>query len=236
MLRPPMLVAMLILAGSCSTSEPGATDTQPSTSVAAPQDAVDVVVLSDSLAQGGWPETWTELIQVDLDVDVDLHDLSVSGKADYEAMLGRSDVRQVLREAEVVFISPDPDYLRDACPPGTSDQDCVTEFTTQYRDQWAGWLDDIDGLTDGAVVRSAEAWAWLAPSGARSGLSEFMGRIATETLAHGGLVADLNRALTGDDLREDPPPDAIDPTGHLTGPGADTMAELLHELGYDALT
>lgn len=240
----PILVAALVLVGSCTGSESSsgptpsseaATARQPSTSASAGEDGLDLVILSDSLSRGGWPDTWAGLMQADLGVDVDLHDLSVDGKVDYDSLLQRSDVRLALQDAEVVFISPDPDYLRDACPTGTSPE-CVTEFSAEYRSQWAGWLDDISELTDGAMLRSAQAWVWLAPDGRRAGLVEFMDQMATETRAHGGLVADINTVLTGSDHSEDPPPESIDATGHLTELGADLMAETLHGLGYDTAT
>ena len=86
------------------------------------------------------------------------------------------------------------------------------------------------------MLRSAKSWTWLAPIDRRAGLVEFMDQMAEETLAHGGLVADINQALTGADHSDEPPPGWIDTTGHLTGDGAYKLAELLHELGYDAAT
>lgn len=231
-------MAVALVAGGCagSGSSPDAVATSPGQQSTAPgtQDALDLVVLSDSLAYGGWPQSWADLMHDDLGVVVTVHDLSVSGKADYGAVLEQSAVRDVLRTADVVFISPDPDYLQEACPPGQPDPDCVTTFSAEYRARWAGWLDDIESLSGGALLRSAEAWVWLAPSDRRAGLVEFMQEMAAETIGHGGLVADLNSAVTGPDHTADPPDGWIDGTGHLTGPGADAMAELLHDLGYQA--
>lgn len=231
------LAAIALVSGACgSDSDDQAEETTVDTEagvIASPDDALDVVILADSLAQGGWPQRWADFIEADLDAEVVLHDLSVNGRVDYDVLLQRSEVREALQDAEVVFISPDPDYLRDACPPGTS-LDCVTEFSGQYREQWSVWLDQIGQLSNDAVLRSAKSWTWLAPIDRRAGLVEFMDQMAEETLAHGGLVADMNRALTGADYSDEPPPDWVDTTGHLTGPGADKMAELLHELGYEA--
>ena len=233
------LAAIALVSGACgSDSDNEAAETPVGTEavvITSPDDALDVVILADSIAQGGWPQRWAELIEADLDVEVVLHDHSVNGRADYDVLLQRSEVREALRDAEVVFISPDPDYLRDACPPGTS-LDCVTEFSGQYREQWSVWLDQIGELATDAVLRSAKSWTWLAPIDRRAGLVEFMDQMAEETLEHGGLLADMNQALTGADYSDEPPPDWIDTTGHLTGPGADKMAELLHELGYGAAT
>lgn len=237
MLKVSTCCVLVVLASACG----GGTAEGPDTSEAGPSSelpqsaTIDLVILSDSLSLGEWPHGWAELMERDLGSGVELHDLSVAGKADYDVLLERVDVRDAVRDAEVVFISPDPDYLRDACPPGTSSPDCVTEFTAEYRARWSDWLDDIAALSEGAVVRSADAWIWLAPTGNRDGLSRFMAAMASETVAHGGLVADINRALTGEALDQDPPPDSIDSTGHLTGSGAETMAELLHELGYAGL-
>ena len=233
------LAAVVLVSSACGgDSDDRAEGTTVSTEpgvIASPDDALDAVILADSLAQGGWPQRWAELVEADLDVEVVVHDHSVTGRADYDVLLQRSEVREALRDAEVVFISPDPDYLRDACPPGTS-LDCVTEFSGQYREQWSVWLDQIGELATDAVLRSAKSWTWLAPIDRRAGLVEFMDQMAEETLAHGGLVADMNQALTGADYSDEPPPDWIDTAGHLTGPGADKMAELLHELGYEAAT
>ena len=240
--KVPALIAVLVLATSCggdepssttTASAPGAIDIAPTTT-RADTDELDLVILSDSLALGGWPQQWADLAERDLGVDVVLHDLSVRGKADYDAILAESDVRSTVGDAEIVFISPDPDYLREACPPGTASPDCVTEFAAEYRTRWTGWLEDIAALSGEAVLRSAEAWVWLAPSGNRDGLIEFMGEMADATMDHDGRVADLNRALTGEGLDEEPPAGSIDATGHLVGPGADAMAQLLHELGYDS--
>jgi hypothetical protein len=242
----PVMIATLFLVGSCasnessssvtSASESATAQSQPSTTEGPAEDVFDVVILSDSLSLGGWPQTWAGLIEDELGVPVEVHDLSVMGKADYDVVLQQSNVRQTLQGAEIVFIAPDPDYLRDACPPGTSDPDCVAEFSVEYRTHWAGWLDDIGTLTNGAILRSAEAWVWLAPSDRRSGLIEFMDQMASETIEHGGLIADINTALTGADHTMDPPPGSIDSGGHLFGPGADKMAELLDRLGYAAPT
>ncbi len=243
-LRVPVATMVLALVASgCAGSGSSSSDSAPGTpaasdgqesSIPSAADALDLVVLSDSLARGGWPQSWADLMHDDLGVVVTLHDLSVSGKADYDAVLQQSAVRDALRAADVVFISPDPDYLQEACPPGQPDPDCVTTFSADYRARWAGWLDDIESLSGGALLRSAEAWVWLAPSDRRAGLVEFMHAMAVETVGHGGLVADLNSAVTGPDHTADPPSGWIDATGHLTGPGADAMAELLHDLGYQA--
>ena len=124
------LAATALVSGACgSDSDDEAAESTVGTEAvvtASPDGALDVIILADSLAQGGWPQRWAELIETDLDADVVVHDHSVNGRADYDVVLRGAEVREALQDAEVVFISPDPDYLRDACPPGTS-LDCVTE-------------------------------------------------------------------------------------------------------------
>ena len=222
-MRPVLaLLAAVVLATSCGNGE--------SEGTASPE-VYDVVLLGDTLAQRDWVPVWADLIETDLGVGVRLEQLAVGNPIDYDKVLADQDVREALAGAELVFISPEPDYLVEACPPGTSDAGCVEQFVADYRASWSQWLDEIQDLSNDAPIRSAKAWAWVVPPEARPAILFFMDEMGAETIEHGGLVADLNAAFTGEDYQGDPPADWVDDFGHPLGPANEVVARLIQDLG-----
>lgn len=197
-----------------------------------PPPEYDVVLLGDTIAQRDWVPVWRDLVADELRVDARFHQLSEGGKIDYDEMLADPDVREALQGAELIFISPEADYLLDECPLGSA-AGCVDAFTSDYRASWSRWLDDIEELSDSAPIRSVKTWAWVVPVGrGRDVLVSFMDEIAAETVEHGGLVADLNATFTGVDHQGEPPAEWIDEEGHPLGPANAIVAQLVDDLGY----
>jgi hypothetical protein len=191
-----------------------------------------IVIVSDSFALGEWPQLWADLIEEDLGIDVDLRNHYRDGFVDYDQVIEEPEVRADLEAAEIILVPPEADHLRNAfC--GLGDAECLEQATEEYVTAWDALLDEIREINPEARLRSAITWAWIAPPERRNGLRIFMEAAAEVTRQHGGIVADIDPLLTGDDRTQQPPTGWTDSMGHFTGPGASAVAEAFHALGYD---
>ncbi len=197
---------------------------------AEPKGPWQLVIVSDSFALGEWPELWAGRIEEDLGVDVDLRNHYRDGFVDYDQVIAEPDVRADLADADIILIPPEADHLRAAY---CGDMECVRQATEEHMASWDALLDEIRKINPDAMLRSAITWAWIAPEEQRDGLRFFMEAAAEITRGHGGLVADIDPILTGDDRMGSAPPGWTDSMGHFTGPGASAVAEAFHSLGYD---
>jgi hypothetical protein len=219
-----MIAFAAMVLGACSSGDDASIETD------APW---QLVIVSDSFALGEWPQLWADLIEEDLGVEVDLRNHYRDGFVDYDEVIEEPDVRADLEDAEIILIPPEADHLRSAfCRLG--DAECARRATEEYVASWDALLGEIRELNPDALLRSAITWAWIAPEAGRDGLRVFMEAAAEVTRRHGGVVADIDPLLTGDDHTRPPPPGWTDSMGHFTGPGASAVAEAFHSLGYEA--
>lgn len=213
-------VAVLLLVSCGSAADPD------------PEGPWTIVIVSDSFALGSWPERWAALIEEDLGVDVDLRNHQRSGFVDYEAVIDEPEVRADLAEADIVLIPPEADHLRRACGPDAG-MACVEPAAAEYAAAWGALLDEVREINPDARLRSAIAWAWVAPPGRRDGLRVFMEAAAEVTRQHGGVVVDVDPIMTGPNRDEEPPEGWTDEYGHFMRGGAQAVAEAFHAVGYD---
>jgi hypothetical protein len=199
---------------------------------AEPDGPWQVVIVSDSFALGEWPQLWADLIERDLGVKVDVRNHYRDGFVLYDQVIAEPEVRADLETADIILIPPEADYLRAAfC--GLGDAECLDQATEEYVTDWDALLDQLREINPEARLRSAITWAWIAPLERRNGLRTFMEAAAEVTRRHGGIVADIDPLLTGEDRTQQPPAGWTDSMGHFTGPGASAVAEAFHALGYD---
>ena len=191
-----------------------------------------IAIVSDSLANAWWPVEWADLIERDLGLTAEVLYHPYYGRVDYRAVLEDPEVRADLSEAELIFIPPEADYLREACEIG--DVPCRDQAIEAYRVEWDEVLDEIRSINPTALLRSAKAWVWMAPVGNREGILAFMESAAEVTEEHGGLLVDLNTLFAGPELDGTSPNTWLDITGHPSVAGSTAIAETLHALGYDA--
>jgi hypothetical protein len=254
----PWIAAVLLLAACGNTDGLGSDTATPESTIVAESSVADVVsttvdqnesaepadwqvmILSDSLAVGGWADLWGDLITRDRGVSVDVLNYWRPGYADYAVMLQQNLIRTEIAKPAVIFIHPEADVIRTGCELG--DIACVQETTDAYADEWDGFLDEIQALNPEVIIRSAKAWEWLVPPegvegltgpNGREGLLAFMDAMAAVTEAHGGKVVDLNAVIGALDPDLRIPDDWIGADGHFNATGAVVVAEALHELGYD---
>jgi hypothetical protein len=217
------LAAAGLLLASCSTAAGSNVD---------PDGSWTIVIVSDSFALGSWPERWEALIEEDLGIEVDLRNHWRSGFVDYAAVIEEPGVRADLAGADVVLIPPEADHLRRACRPGAG-MECVEEAIDEYEVAWDALLDEVREINPDVRLRSAIAWAWIAPEGTGAGLRAFMEAAAEVTREHGGLVVDVDPIMTGPNRDERPPEGWTDEYGHFMREGARAVAEAFHAAGYD---
>lgn len=224
-------------AATPTTDNPATTVSATTTSSIPPAPEWRVVIVSDSLSMATWPDYWGELIEQDLTVPVEVKNHAYGGSVDYFEIIEDPEVKADLAAADVIFIPPEADYLRTACPVAAieaGNTECRDQAVEDYRVEWGTLLDNIRVINPDAQLRSAKAWVWMAPPQGRDGLVAFMDAAAEVTEAHGGLVLDLNATLTGSDYSDSPPVGWVDLTGHFTGTGSKAVAAALHDLGYEA--
>jgi len=221
-MREVAVAALLVVIGLAACSNGNAE----------PEGPWQIVIVSDSFALGEWPQLWADLIEQDVGIDVDLRNHYRDGFVDYDQVIAEPEVRADLESADIILIPPEADHLRAAfCDLG--DTVCLQQATEEYVVKWDALLDEVREINPDARLRSAITWAWIAPPERRGGLRSFMEAAAEVTRQHGGVVADVDPLLTGDDHTQQPPTGWTDSMGHFTGPGASAVAEAFHALGYD---
>lgn len=224
-------VATTTAPAATTTVVPATATTLPPTTTAPPPDW-RIAVVSDSLANAFWTARWSELIEEDLGLEVEILYHVYYDYVDYREVLRDPEIRADIAAADMIFIPPEADYLRKACEVG--DVECRDRAIANYAIEWSEVLDEIRTINADAPLRSAKAWAWMAPPGGREGLLAFMESAGEVTEAHGGVVVDCNTMFAGADVDAKIPNKWIDPSGHFSVDASRAFAEALHALGYDA--
>ena len=187
------LAATTTAAGT--TAAPATTTTSPATTTTAiPAEVWDLVYISDSLGSGGVPAAYASLIERDLGVSVEVHDLwtgflnarnileKLRGKdGGYltSSGSGRQSLPDLIREAEVIVVAGHPEgsetpghpwdwncaIAYEAAPVcGETTEVCGPETWAQYEADLGAIFDEIFALRDGEPV-ILRTFDWWIPWG-----------------------------------------------------------------------
>ncbi len=223
---------------------------------------MDLVVIGDSfVAWSTWPEIYASMIEAETGAQVDLHlDLAVAGSGPRLDVIKDSETaHQLIRSAEVIVLEPEPGAAADAWSAFFGDEcggddglQCFRDTAMKHRTFVDEYLDLLAELAQpGAIVRVALTYTWPL-DGYRPSLREddpdvfgilIDGVVAmrdeAEASAHerGIPTIDVGAAFNGPDYRELAPARyLVSDRVHLAEEGSQVVANLLHDLGYEATT
>jgi hypothetical protein len=208
------------------------------------------VALGDSEASccgaRSYPEYYDEFIEQDLNVKVNLRNLSVGGQTTGELllMLDDEDVRSLISEAQVVTLVI---MMDDIYPCRVGDKDCVGEKLTTARANYTAIIEEILVLTspEETIIRTqtfdnpfVNKWKEQGDFEERKPTIDRLNRQIIDVASlHNIPVARVYLDFNGPNGDQDPGEKGyISGDGmHNSDAGVRRMAELLRELGYEPL-
>lgn len=244
--------------GSSLPDMPTTTPVNASTSLAP---ALDLVVVGDSfVGWSDWPEMYASFAAEALGVSV-VVDESLAGPGTprrLDQLLRSDSARDVIASAEILVVQPQPgwaagpafnDYFAGECG-GDDNTDCLESLAVAFGSYAAEYFDLLlDLAPPGTIIRVVSTASW-APEGYYPNLREddpeslarltaavvSMMQESERAAAERGIpTIDVGAAFNGPDYQQPAPEGYLVPDRlHLDHRGSEIVAELLHELGYEA--
>lgn len=206
-------------------------------------------------------DTYAGYLEEEFGVPVDVRDHSVwsSSPTNLLAVLGSEDVQDDLAEADVVLLEIPQGDTNPAFPTaigwhemdpadcgGDDNQQCLRDYVTQNKDDVEGILWLLTGIhDDGSVplIRALDVYMLQVEDLLAMGKLHILNPYLQETqqyleqtaAEYGIPVAQVYDEFMGPDGTDDPQDRGLvhSDQRHLTTAGAELVAEMLHDLGYD---